>query len=505
MRTYFSLFFTFLLLASCGARTQQKERVVFYSEYGAAGDGVTDDFDAIIKAHEAANEAGLKVRADAGATYYIGAAEKTAQIQTDTDWGDARFIIDDSKLAVENRNSHVFNISSKLSSKVITTIKTLQKNQEKLDLSLPYDSFVEVTDHTTTRYIRWGPDQNNGAPQTDVFVVDKNGCVDMKAPIIWDFDNISAMTVYPIDTETLTVSGGHFTTIANQAEPPYRYYSRGIQVNRSNVVVDGLVHAVTGELDHSAPYSGIVVVSKCANVTVRNCVFSGRKYYSIGTYDISVSKGINVTFRDCRQLNDIHDSKLWGVIGTNYSKNLMYDHVEFSRFDAHMGVANATVKNSVIGYVSMNIIGSGVFLVENTKVCGRSFINLRSDYGSTWDGEVVIRNCDFFPRNGAQSDVILINGQNLGQHDFGYTCHMPSKITIDGLFINDSNPPDDYLGPKIFANFNSDYTSDAYHEKYPYVITKEIVIRNLTVKSGKPYVISNNPYMFRHVRITEVD
>ena len=224
-------------------------QVVYYSEYGATGNGVTDDFDAIIKAHAAANEAGLKVSANAGATYYIGASRKTAQIQTDTDWGDAKFIIDDSKVSVEDRNSQIFNVTSKLSSDQITTLKTLEKNQKKIDLSLPHSSFVVVTDHTVKRYIREGPNQNDGYAQTDVFVSDKNGNVDMKAPIIWDFNNISSMTVYPIDTEKLTISGGHFTTIANQAESRYTYYARGIGISRSNVVIVGIHHSITGELD----------------------------------------------------------------------------------------------------------------------------------------------------------------------------------------------------------------------------------------------------------------
>jgi hypothetical protein len=80
---------------------------------------------------------------------------------------------------------------------------------------------------------------------------------------------------------------------------------------------------------------------------------------------------------------------------------------------------------------------------------------------------------------------------------------MPEKITIDGLVINDGNPVNGYPGPRIFAPFNDAYTSDAYVEKYPYVITREIEIRNLTVKSGKPYIVSDNRYMFRNVAITE--
>jgi len=486
-------------------------KIITYSGYGAVGDGVADDFEAIVKAHDVANEAGLKVRADAGATYYIGPANATAEIQTDTDWGDAKFIIDDSKVGTRNR--HIFNVSSKLPSTQITTMKTLAKNQEKLDLSLEHDSFIVVTDNTVRRYIRYGLNQNSGAAQTDVFVVDKNGHVDRKAPIIWDFDNITSMTAYPIDTETLTVRGGHFTTIANQAESRYTYYSRGIGISRSNVVIDGVYHAITGEGDHGAPYNGFIAVSGCSGVTVQNCQLSGHKTYStigaanapvsMGTYDITVNRSTNVTFRDCKQINDIHDTKLWGIFASNYSKNITFDTVVFSRFDAHMGVANATIKNSVIGHVGMNIIGCGVFLVENTKVHGSGFINLRGDYGSTWEGEIIIRNCEFIPRNGAQSDATLINGSYSGQHDFGYTCYMPEKITIDGLVIHDTNPPNNYRGPKIFANFNNAYTSEEYVEKFPYVITKEVEIKNLTIKSGKPWIISNNPFMFRNVKITE--
>ncbi len=489
-------------------------KYVSYSDYGAVGDGVTDDFDAIIRAHAAANEAGLPVKAKAGATYYIAQTGKTAEIQTDTDWSDAKFIIDDSKVTVENRgnNFNIFHVTSKLPSQEITTVKTLKKNQTKLDLTLAYASFVVATDNTTMRYIREGLNQNNGMAQIDVFVVDKNGNVDMKAPIIWDYNTISSMIAYPIDTKTLTVKGGHFTTIANQAESRYTYYTRGIGVRRSNVVVDGLVHVITGELDHGAPYNGIVNIARCTEVLVIDCQFSGHKIYStigaanapvqMGTYDTRVNSSTNVTYKDCKQINDIHSTTTWGIIASDYSKNLTYDHVEFSRFDAHMGVANATIKNSVLGRQGINIIGSGVFLIENTKVHAGSFVNLRDDYGSTFEGELIIRNCEYMPNNGRRSDAVLVNGRYSGQHNFGYTCFMPRKITIDGLIIHDNNPPDNYQGPKIFADFNRAFTNADYVEQFPYVITEEVVISNLTVKSGKPLIVSNNPYMFRNVKVT---
>jgi hypothetical protein len=500
-----------ILLSNQTVQSEQVSKMIRYSEYGAVGDGVADDFDAIINAHTAANKAGSKVGADIGAVYYIGGANKTANIQTDVDWGNAKFIIDDTK--VENRNRNIFQISSKFSKTKIKDVKTLKKNQRGIDLTLPHDSLVIVTDETTKHFIRYGANQNNGTNQTDVFIVGKNGKVDMKSPIIWDFNNITLMTAFPMDSETLTVRGGSFTTIANQAESKYTYYARGINITRSNVVIDGVSHTITEEPEHGAPYGGFISISNCADVTVQNCKLSGHKIYStignagipvsMGSYDISVGKAVNVTFKNCKQLNDIHNPKLWGIFGSNFSKNITFDTVEFSRFDAHMGVVNATIKNSVLGHQGINLIGKGLFLIENSKVCGRSFINLRGDYGSTWEGDIIIRNCEYVPRNGKKSDAVLLAGSNSGQHDFGYTCYMPKKITIDGLVINDSNSVNNYKGPKIFSSFNNAYKNEEYKEMYPYIITKEVEIKNLTIKSGQSLLVSDNMFMFRNVKITE--
>src|SRR5687767_8193037 len=69
--------------------------VVRYSDFNARGDGKTDDIDAIAAAHAFANQHGLVVKADEGATYYIGGKNRTALVQTDTEFGTAAFIIDD--------------------------------------------------------------------------------------------------------------------------------------------------------------------------------------------------------------------------------------------------------------------------------------------------------------------------------------------------------------------------------------------------------------------------
>jgi len=483
--------------------------LVLYSDFGAKGDGKTDDIDAIAAAHAFANQQGLLVKADEGATYFIGGKERTAVIRTDADFGTAAFIIDDTE--VQNRNASVFIVSSSQQPFNPEGIASLKRNQEKINVPLPGTCLITVTNSHVKRYIRFGLNQNNGSSQTDIFVVDKNGNVDMDGPIIWDFNQITEISALPIDEKTLNITGGRFTTIANNAESKYTYYSRNIAIRRSNVVVDGLEHLVTGEGDHGAPYGGFINIRDCSYVTVKNTILTGHKTYrtigaagkpvSMGSYDISVNRALHVSFVNCSQTNDINDRTYWGIIGSNYCKNLLYDNCTFSRFDAHMGVANATIRNSKLGHMGINAIGTGTFTVENTTIHGRSLINLRRDYGSTWQGEFIIRNCVFVPAGGRPTSASLISGSYSGQHDFGYTCYMPEKITIENLHIDDSNHPEDYQGPAIFSNINPQMTDDSYQEKFPYVRTREVILRNVTTASGKDLRLSDNPFMFKDVKL----
>jgi hypothetical protein len=142
---------------------------------------------------------------------------------------------------------------------------------------LPGPCLITVTNSNVKQYIRFGLNQNNGSSQTDIFVVDKNGKVDMNGPIIWDFDQITEITALPIDEKSAENHRGRFTTIANKAESKYTYYNRNIAIRRSNVLVEGLQHNITGEEDHGAPYGGFINIGDCAYVTVKNTILTGHR------------------------------------------------------------------------------------------------------------------------------------------------------------------------------------------------------------------------------------
>ncbi len=476
---------------------------VTYEDFGAVGDGKSDDFPAIVKTHEYANENGLSVLACETATYYIGGANKTAYIMTDTDWSTAHFMIDDTN--VENRSAWVFNIAPSQGTKNITdkVASSLTIDATNIGTTLDEKSLVVLTDSNVKRYIRKGLNQNSGSNQTDVILVDENGNISPDTPLIWDFDAITGAVAYPIDTETLTVKGGIFTTIANCAPSEYTYYTRGIQVRRSNTVIDGIYHDVINESDTGAPYSAFISLSCCADVTVKDSTFTGHKKYStigsagssvqMGTYDIGAATAVNAKFINCNQTNDITDINYWGIAGSNYCKNLVYDGCALSRFDAHQGVLNATIRNSVLGHHGIKLIGSGTALIENTTVLAENFVDLRPDYGSTWNGDLIIRNCKFYPTG---VSLHIINAENSEDHDFGYTCYLPQRIEIDGFYVHRMG--NNYL----FNMVNSKHIFDFYDAEYPVVPPQEITVKNFSNLFLGELGVSMNKAIFK-TEITE--
>ena len=487
---------------------------VTYEAFGAVGDGTNDDLSALVAAHDMANRLRLPVRARDDATYLIGRGATTVAIRTDTDFGEAHFVIDDRD--VEKHTVHIFEVKPEHESFAIEGVQALRRNQRNLGVTLPCRCLVYIENSDVKRYIRSGGAANNGASQHEVIVVDADGDIDMSAPIMWDYDRVTKATAYPIDEEPLTVKGGYFKTISNQYDADI-YYARGLSVRRSNTHVENICHTFEESPTRAAKYNGFFVINTCADVTVSNCVLSGHRSYKFqrisadgtttntvngGTYDTTATCAVRLRYVDCVQTNDINDTTLWGVHGSNYCKLMEYDHCRLSRFDAHQGVYNATVRNSTLGLKGFCPIGMGTLLIENSTLYANSLYSLRNDYGSHWDGELIVRNCVFKPRvwNKA-APVTLLSGTNAGTHDYGYDCKMPWRVTVDGLEIDDLKDASGqqtlkYDGPYIFADFNSKNTSADYVEKYPYTVTERVVLRNVTSK--RPLQLSPNPWMFRN-------
>lgn len=487
------------------------DEIVTYEAFGAVGDGVGDDLPAICKAHEYANEHGLGVKAKPGATYHLGKKALTAIIATDTDWGSSRFIIDDTQ--VENHKKSLFEVRSLLGREEIK-IERLRRDQKQLNVRPKQDCYVVVTNRKIKRYIRRGLNQNSGTSQRDCFILRRDGSVE--GDIDWDYETVDRVEARPMDEKRLVIRGGIFTTTANRMkqEVGYNYWARNIRVSRSNTEVDGLRHYVVGETEVGHPYSGFISVSGCANITLRDCFATAHKTYktigaagkpvSMGSYDYSVNSVVNFSMIGCR-MEDINDRTRWGVIGTNFCKNILLEDCTLSRMDTHMGVSGSyMIRRCTLGYMGLNAIGRGLLTVEDSTLYGSSLINFRGDYGSTWEGDVVIRNCRWIPASGRTSRPQMIYTRNDGMHDFGYTCFMPREITIDGLFVDDSNHPKDYQGLYFFSDPDGGKDIKQAKRPFPYERCRTLRVRGLRTASGKTPRVSPSADIEKRVVFIEL-
>ena len=464
--------------------------IVTYEEFGAIGNGSADDYAAIAAAHDFANAGGQKVVAGEG-RYNLGQYSAPIKIMTDVDFTGAHFIIDDSKVEPNTSvaKSTVFNVAPAKRESTVKTVTSLKAGQKNIGVTFDGPMLVYLIDSVHRMYIRYGLNQNSGSLQQEVILVDKDGNVDPSTPILWDYDNLDKMVVYPADEEPLNIKGGTFTTIANQAPSLYTYYNRGFAITRSNVTVTGLTFLIQGEGDHGAPYNGSISINRANNVTIQDSVVTGHKKYqlstdtrnSMGTYALSAGNSNAVTWKNVTQTNSITDSKYWGAMASNFCKNLKYDGCKLSRFDAHQGMYNTTIVNSELGHQKINAIGSGLLYIENCIINGNNAVNLRGDYGSTWDGDVVLKNITLLN----SGTVTLISG-SYTNHYFGYKCHLPHNVTVDGLTLK--TPTTVYVMPS-FANSSYkigmdtlDGTANGTVNKNPTYITDSVTVTNVNYK-----------------------
>jgi hypothetical protein len=296
-------------------------------------------------------------------------------------------------------------------------------------------------------------------------------------------------------------------------EPPINYS------NKDSITVK------YGDRNESYPYSGFMCFRMAYNCVLDGAMLDGHTTYyedkstsatpvAMGTYDYGMFDSSHIYMKNITQYAEtgIADDKYWGIMGSNGSKNIFHENVYINRFDAHAGFWNGSIVNSTIGSF-INVIGGGTFILDRVTRVGNSsrFMDMRSDYGSTFEGDIIIKDCVFeahyayntgrgqeintTPRSNA-AYMISTGFTNADDeylaHDFGYTCYMPKTITIDNFTYKSGSF---YIFPNIQdRSFNNDLGT-------PYQVTERIIMKNMPVKlevvqSAACTVISNIPVTY---------
>ena len=504
---------------SKGTITSDDVRNLYYEECGAVGDGFTDDFEAIYTAHELANKHGHIVNGKPGATYYINkTGGKTAVIMTDVNWNGCNFIFDDSNIQSHDgdrvkctqspcpecaeRNASIFTVDSPYSSKDVTSafkgisLKGGYGEEDNTTVipnwPLDYLSLVVIYNSNRRIFVRVGVNASNGSTQQEYILVHPDGRIDESTPLTYDYDVVTSAKALNVDEKylpkiTIDGGGGTITNIANNPgdiiKNDYISYARNIDVYRSNVVIKNFHHRVTNDQLYRAPYKGILYVNSCNNVEYRDITLQKHKARHIsavnspGTYEIGgygsndiryynvdainfFCDGASDDFKDYNgNLYEAGEVAYRGIMGTNFIRNFHFEGCTLQSFDAHAGLGNTTIVDCTFEHI--NIQGSGKVIIKDTIIYAdgaRCIAKLRADYGSSWQGDLIVENVtmkyskDYQAGNSKNQLMVLgtndygqykdndfdtIYNPETGKHEGGDGCYnyLPINVTVTNLKV----------------------------------------------------------------------
>ena len=446
-------------------------KYITYEDFGAKTDEGYDNYPNFKAAHDYANKYGYEVRATQD-TYHIYKLDELQPIliQTSTDWGNAEIFIHDEDIEnLETRKYSIFYINYNATTITIKDKEILEEIQlNRQTTKIPelegYGSRLCIVYNENKRqFIRDGANANSGNIQQDIFRIDNDG--NILNDIQWDFDEITSIKMLPISDEIITIKNANFITILPEDDKEYNneYFRRNIRCYRSNTIIDNINHTVSNKDIVGGSYYGFLRISNACEVSITNCELYSHKYKTFSTYDLVLEYNTNVLIKNVVS-NDIYENNRWGITGTNYIKDVTYENCVLNRIDAHCGAHNLNIYNCEVGVKGIILVGSGELNIKNTSaVSDTGFVILRSDYGSTWNGNINIENCTYNP---TIAETIVAFGiyyeQDTDVHDFGYDLYLPN-LNINGIKINEVD--NSKRKNELYMYYCEEYINDVNNEK----------------------------------------
>ena len=405
----------------------QQRGYVTYEDFGAKGDGVSDDGEYIRQAHLKANELNKQIFCPIPKKYYIKEIENIP-ISTNVDWNNSEIIIDDNTTLTKP----IFIVKDTsptltLNRDDCASLVNISKSTDKIELLSGYgDIFVELINEDKKIFIREGANADSGSNLSDMTIIDNNGV--LKYPLEWDFEKITQIKISPLPDNYLTIKNGIFKTVSDSYNSN-AYINRGININRNNTIIKNITHNIIQDKENIGRcYNGFLYVHNCSNIKIIDTKLSPRYFKYVnkvasGTYDIGVYNCLNLLIDNMEAFSTTKEH--WGVWGGNFIKNLDVRNSKLNRIDAHKGVFNVSISNSCIGDKGLTLCGGGKLVIKDCDIYASNLITFRGDFGATWLGDIYIDNIRHYTLSNKPS---ILNCSYNVSHNYGYDCDLGKNI-----------------------------------------------------------------------------
>ncbi len=450
---------------------------ICYNEFESiVGDGKTNDFDAIKALHDFANANGQKVMAESGKSYYMKRTENEyISIQTDTDFGNAKFIIENTAegYGYFDKASSVFVVedSNNLFQSVALGEDTaINSSISKLEIEKNHNSLVILANNKEKIYTKLNSN-DIGYNQQEVLIIDRDGYVSDTTDIYQNFSKLTSCSTLNIDIAPITVKGGTFEILTGE-----NFYLSIFLINRPNVSFEN-VEKKTNSTDAGF---AMITLEKTYNIRLSGCKFQSEDQYLNKNFtDVRINNSVKVVFENC----------VFSLANAIFSRNLEVNNSKIAGLDTCIALFDLSIKNSEVG--KLDLVGGGDFLMENSNVFADCLLSLNEDYGSSWNGSVTVRNSEIYQPN-PQNSITLIKG-NWHKWNFG-TTYMPKHILIDNLTVS-SECENMYI-----LEFFSVLSDSLSYDNNILKLTEDVIVQNSLLTNLE---ISENTYLKNQINFTK--
>jgi len=442
------------------------QSAISYDDFGAARDGNRDATEAVKAAHQDANSRQLPV-VQHGGKFLLNKTGPGISVRTDTDLRGATIVCTIDYTTITPRLwTYLFLLDQEQQELTSLVDKgELTKGAARIPSLAGHSGMISIQS-STPAMMRWGRQATAmREPHTIGF---KNG--ELNKPLYFDFSAAEDVRVY-------------FKPWVQRIEfqcPNFEFNAQTnirafVKVARNNARVCNM-EANLGEQEKSVPVYTPIAIRMCADVEVEGlyCDHSGKPApEQINAYLILMTDSVGI------HLHKVRNYTGWSGINGNYFSDLLLEDFVVYSIGGHAYVRDLTFRDGTF-FQHCLLQGMGTLTLERVThqniLQGKSdrFIFIRNDYGESWDGDVVIRDCKAILGEDVGRYIIL-RSEPISYDPQGST--FDPNLDINGFVIQSRKAQQEIYGYYGGKDVGSETTK---------VLPERISISNLTIESNDP-------------------